>query len=72
MTHHATGVVSPSCRENNLVKSKKGALVVLKALLGKPIDADLLEENENPSPHETVVAADPVRSIEGIQIEEAD
>lgn len=54
------------------MKSKKGALIVLKSLLGRPIDADLLEDNENPAPHETVVAAEPVRGIQGVEVEKTD
>ncbi|KAI0340501.1 DEAD/H helicase [Trametopsis cervina] len=65
-------IVSPNCRENNLVSSKRGALIVLKALLGQPIDIDLLVPAENAPQHETVVAAEPVRAIEGVQIEKAD
>ena len=66
------GIVSPSCRENNLVASKRGALIVLKALLGRPIDIDLLEPVESTLPHDTVVPAETVRAVEGVEVEKAD
>ena len=66
------GVVSPSCRENNLVSSKNGALIVLKAVLGLPIDEHLLTGTEHPEMHETVVEASPVRASEDVQVEKAD
>lgn len=65
------GIVSLSCKENNLVSSKPGALLLLKALLGKPIDMDLLVPSETKA-HETVVAAAPVRAADGVQKEKAD
>ncbi|EKM55638.1 uncharacterized protein PHACADRAFT_256401 [Phanerochaete carnosa HHB-10118-sp] len=68
----AACVVSPACRENNLVSSKRGALIVLKAILGRPIDEHLLTGPGNPEIHETVVAAKPVRATEGVQVEQAD
>lgn len=65
-------VVSPSCRENNLVSSKRGALIVLKAILGLPIDEHLLIGPENPEIHETIVEATPVRVSQGVEVEHAD
>ncbi len=67
-----TGIVSTRCKENNLVASKRGALIVLKALLGKPIDVDLLEPAEKALPYDTVVPADTVRAVEGVEVEKAD
>lgn len=66
------GVVSPSCREHNLVSSKRGALVVLKSILDRPIDEHLLIGEDNSEIHETIVAAEPVRATEGVQVEQAD
>ena len=72
-THDRPGIVSAKCRENNLVKSKPGALIVLKALLGKPIDTDLLIPSAvDGIVHETVVAAHPVKVVDGVQTERAD
>ena len=65
------GIVSAHCRENNLVRSKPGALIILKALLGKPVDIDLLVPSDKDHV-ETVVAASPVKAAEGVQTEKAD
>ncbi|KAI0831138.1 DEAD/H helicase [Trametes gibbosa] len=69
----ASCVDSPSCKEGNIVASKQGALVVLKALLGRPIDVDLL--NHDPEDvalvHDTVVEAASVRTVEGVKVEPA-
>ncbi|EJF65709.1 P-loop containing nucleoside triphosphate hydrolase protein [Dichomitus squalens LYAD-421 SS1] len=64
-------VVSSSCKEGNVVSSKVGALIVLKALLGQPIDVDLLEEGleENQAIYDTVVEATSVRLAEGVEVE---
>ncbi|KAI1787885.1 P-loop containing nucleoside triphosphate hydrolase protein [Ganoderma leucocontextum] len=66
-------VVSPSCKEGNLVSSKAGALVILKALLGRPIDIDLLEREPDHTQevHVTVVEATSVRVAEGVEVESA-
>ncbi|KAI0781100.1 DEAD/H helicase [Trametes elegans] len=68
-------VDSPSCTEGNVVASKAGALIVLKALLGQPIDVDLLPqqpgEGEGTGVHDTVVAATSVRAIDGVEVEAA-
>ena len=53
------------------MSSKAGALILLKALLGKPIDTDLLIPSETKA-HETVIAATPVRAADGVQKEKAD
>ena len=67
------GVVSPSCKEGNVVSSKVGALIVLKSLLARPIDVDLLEQEPNVSQtmHDTVVEATSVRVAEGVEVESA-
>ncbi|KAH9854069.1 DEAD/H helicase [Lenzites betulinus] len=66
-------VDSPSCKEGNVVASKQGALIVLKALLGRPIDVDLLHhEPEDAAPvHDTVIEAASVRAAEGVEVEPA-
>lgn len=68
-----SGVVSPSCKEGNLVSSKAGALIVLKALLGLPIDVDLLQPQDGmvSDAFDTVVAATSVRVAEGVEVESA-
>lgn len=69
----SAGVVSPSCKEGNLVSSKAGALVIIKALLSLPIDIDLLDRQADPSQtvHDTVVEATIVRVAEGVEVESA-
>jgi len=64
---------SPSCKEGNLVSSKNGALIVLKAILGRPIDTDLLPDYspELPRTFNTVVEAPEVRTAEGVEVETA-
>ncbi|KAI9064267.1 P-loop containing nucleoside triphosphate hydrolase protein [Trametes sanguinea] len=66
-------VDSPSCKEGNVVASKAGALIVLKAILARPIDVDLLEHepDENLQVHDTVVEATSVRAAEGVEVESA-
>ncbi|KAH9951273.1 DEAD/H helicase [Amylocystis lapponica] len=65
-------VDSPSCKEGNLVSSKAGALIILKALLGRPIDVDLIpEQPPSNTVHDTVVAATSVKATEGVRVEAA-
>ncbi|KAL7283261.1 hypothetical protein ACG7TL_002690 [Trametes sanguinea] len=66
-------VDSPSCKEGNVVASKAGALIVLKAILARPIDVDLLqhEPDETLQVHDTVVEATSVRTAEGVEVESA-
>jgi DEAD/DEAH box helicase domain-containing protein len=54
------------------VSSKRGALIIIKAILGRPIDVDLLSGPGEPEIYETVIAASPVKTTEGVQIERAD
>ncbi|KDQ60612.1 hypothetical protein JAAARDRAFT_555490 [Jaapia argillacea MUCL 33604] len=64
-------VNSPSCREGNVVSSKLGAFVVLKSLLGLPIDPDSIpEQYEEPlQGYQTIIEAPPVRAIVGVDVE---
>ncbi|TFK81693.1 DEAD/H helicase [Polyporus arcularius HHB13444] len=64
-------VDSPSCKEGNLVSSKPGALIILKALLGLPIDVDLLQQEPGmvSDAFDTVVEATSVRVAEGVEVE---
>ncbi|KAH9946253.1 P-loop containing nucleoside triphosphate hydrolase protein [Epithele typhae] len=66
----AACVDSPSCKEGNAVSSKAGALIVLKALLNRPIDVDLLAHAaDSNDAYETVVEAIQVRTAEGVAVE---
>ncbi|KAI9830676.1 MAG: hypothetical protein M1826_004505 [Phylliscum demangeonii] len=64
-------VASERCRYANVVVSKAGALVVLCALLGRPIDVDALpwgDEELVPAGIETVVLAEEVRPRAGRRV----
>ncbi|KAH9930993.1 P-loop containing nucleoside triphosphate hydrolase protein [Fomitopsis serialis] len=69
----AACIDSPTCKEGNLVSSKTGALVVLKAILGRPIDVDLIPEYPEPiaATQDTIIPATAVRAAEGIEVEKA-
>ncbi|KAI0709033.1 P-loop containing nucleoside triphosphate hydrolase protein [Earliella scabrosa] len=69
----AACVDSPTCKEGNLVSSKAGALIILKALLNLPIDVDLLHQEPGivNDAFETVVEATSVRVAEGVEVESA-
>ncbi|OBZ75158.1 putative ATP-dependent helicase HRQ1 [Grifola frondosa] len=69
----AACVDSPSCKEGNLVSSKVGALIILKALLGRPIDVDLISDHTPAADgvYNTIVEATSVRVIEGVEVETA-
>ncbi|CAK7208105.1 ATP-dependent 3'-5' DNA helicase [Sporothrix eucalyptigena] len=59
-------IASPNCREANTVMSKAGAVVVLRSLLGLPIDEETLPmgpEEGIPVGPETVVLAIPVPGV---------
>ncbi|KAA1474847.1 DEAD H helicase [Dentipellis sp. KUC8613] len=61
-------ISSPSCSENNTVASKLGALVVLQALLNVQVNSNsvpYLIDNA----HETIIAADTVKAVQGVVIE---
>ena len=55
------------------MSSKTGALVVLKAILGRPVDVDLIPEDPRviAASQDTVVPAVAVRAAEGIEVEKA-
>jgi len=64
---------SERCREANVVMSKAGAEVILKALLGMEIDVDSLpmgDEEAVPAGIETVIIAEEVRPKGGRRVEE--
>lgn len=64
-----TGVISSYCKENNEVASKLGAQVLLRGVLGLPIDVDAIPEQEDGNFTITVVEAQTVRAVEGVQVE---
>ena len=63
------GIISSYCKENNEVASKLGAQVLLRGVLGLPIDIDAIPEQEDGIFTVTVVEAQAVRAVEGIEVE---
>ena len=62
------GIQSPYCREQNIVASKLGAQIVIRSILGLPIDIDAIPEGETEI-LDTIVEAEPVRAAEGVEVE---
>jgi hypothetical protein len=62
------GILSPSCREHNEVRSKLGAQIILRAILGLEIDTDRIPRLDGPW-STTIVEASRVRQADGVQIE---
>ncbi|KAI0797837.1 P-loop containing nucleoside triphosphate hydrolase protein [Abortiporus biennis] len=66
----AACVISPACKENNLVSNKAGALLVLQALLARPISMDLMEQAiDVHDGHDTIIEATQVRLAQGVELE---
>jgi len=64
------GVQSPACREDNLVCSKLGAHLILKCILGLDIEQGTVPfQGDGINDLVTVVEAQSVRAIDGIQVE---
>ncbi|KAI6129159.1 P-loop containing nucleoside triphosphate hydrolase protein [Pisolithus thermaeus] len=68
----ANCILSPACREHNTISSKIGALVVLRGLLNLEIDVDGIPTQINEfDAADTIVEADFVRPIDGVEVEAA-
>lgn len=67
----SVGVASERCKEANAVMSKRGAYVILRALLNLPIELPDLPEGFEPCPAgvETVVFAEEIKSKGDIKLE---
>jgi hypothetical protein len=63
------GVDSPTCKERNEVSSKLGAQVVLRGILGYSINLDAIPDMDPDSVPETVIEAESVRAVDGVEIE---
>ncbi|KAG1749078.1 DEAD H helicase [Suillus paluster] len=61
---------SATCSEGNVVASKAGALLVLKALLNLDIDTNSVAQQPGQGP-DTIVEATYVRPLDGVQVEPA-
>lgn len=66
-----TGIHSATCSEGNVVASKMGALLILKALLNLDIDADSVVTQFGSQGSETIVEATYIRPLDGVQVEPA-
>ncbi|KAG2061268.1 DEAD H helicase [Suillus hirtellus] len=62
---------SATCSEGNVVASKMGALLILKALLNLDIDADSVATQFGSQDSETIVEATYIRPLDGVQVEPA-
>ncbi|KAG1730617.1 DEAD H helicase [Suillus lakei] len=62
---------SATCSEGNVVASKIGAFLILKALLNLNIDANSVAMQFGPQGFETIVEATYVRPLDGVQVEPA-
>jgi DEAD/DEAH box helicase domain-containing protein len=65
------GILSSLCKEGNDVRSKRGALVLLKDILGIPLGTPEPIENVFPWPL-TVIEAPSVGVAEGVVVEKYD
>lgn len=67
-------IQSPACKEHNKVSSRRGCLIILKALLGYEIDLNSIpmwavDEELLRGEYVTVVAARPVLATGGMQVD---
>lgn len=60
---------SPFCKEGNVVSSKAGADLVLRMLLGSDIDPIAVAVEEGSPQSDTIIPAQAVRALNGIQVE---
>ncbi|KAG2133901.1 DEAD H helicase [Suillus cothurnatus] len=60
-----------TCSEGNIVASKTGALLILKALLNLDIDANSVATQLSSQEFETIVEATYIRPLDGVQVEPA-
>ncbi|EJD05721.1 DEAD/H helicase [Fomitiporia mediterranea MF3/22] len=59
---------SAFCREHNLVYSRIGAQIVIRGILGLPIDVQAIPEGTSDGV-DSIIQADPVRVADGVQVE---
>ena len=65
------GIISSSCKEFNKVRSKVGALIILRDILGKPIDINDLPDfvRNDTDAHQSIVEAPSVGRVQGVKVE---
>ncbi|KAI5124321.1 hypothetical protein M0805_008928 [Coniferiporia weirii] len=59
---------SSYCKEGNIVSSKIGAQIVIRGILGLPIDIDAIPDAAQIGA-DSIVEAEPVRAVDGVEIE---
>ncbi|KDQ19633.1 hypothetical protein BOTBODRAFT_28200 [Botryobasidium botryosum FD-172 SS1] len=62
-------ILSSSCSEKNIKGSKIGAILILKVLLGRPIDWDTQPAVGPPTGHDRITDAEEVGAVEGVVVE---
>ncbi|TDL27249.1 DEAD/H helicase [Rickenella mellea] len=61
---------SSTCKEGNLVMSKIGAQIIIRGILGLPINIDAIPDPESPvETPQTIIEADNVRAVDGVEVE---
>lgn len=64
------GIHSATCREENKVSSKVGALLILRGILDLEINAESVPERvDEETGFDTIVEADYVRAVDGVEVE---
>lgn len=64
------GIHSATCREENKVSSKVGALLILRGILDLEINAESIPERvDEETGFDTIVEADYVRAVNGVEVE---
>jgi len=64
------GIHSSGCKENNEVASKIGAQIVLRGVLGMPLNSDDVPFLEDaPSYPSTIIEAPSVKTVENVEVE---
>lgn len=69
--HCCIGIRSALCKEGNIVSSKLGAQIIIRGILGLPIDEQAIPVNymQISNQPDSIIKADPVRTIEGVRLE---
>ncbi|THH10272.1 hypothetical protein EW145_g1433 [Phellinidium pouzarii] len=65
----ANCIRSAYCKEGNVVSSKIGAQIVIRGILGLPIDIDEIADTGYPIVADSIVEAEPVRAVDGVAVE---
>ena len=64
------GIHSATCREENKVSSKVGALLILRGILDLEINVESIPERvDEKTGFDTIVEADYVRAVNGVEVE---